>query len=145
MTTTEEGVSRALLERLDDLRRHKADAEANLKGITQELIAIQEVLVPQFLAAGMQSQKLADGRTFYLRREEWAYPKSLENGGGLGSEGVLHALRESGLGDMIHETYNTQTLSAYVREKERASEELPGPLAGAIDVVTKTEIRVRRS
>ena len=143
--TTEEGVSRALLERLDKLRQLKADAEAELKDITAELTAIQEVLVPQFMAAGMQSQKLADGRTFYLRKEEWAYPKSVENGGGRGSAGVLEALVASGLGDMVHETYNTQTLSAYVREKERAGEELPAPLVEAIDVVVKTEIRVRRS
>lgn len=143
MRTEINGVSLQLLDRLDALRSRKAQLDDEVKDVSAELGAVQEALVSQFAQHGLQNLKLTDGRTFYLQPSLWAYAKPQDQGGG--KDAVITALRAEGMDDLVSETYNTSTLSAWVRERRKLGEPLPAGLDAVLDIVAKQEVRVRRS
>ena len=133
---------------LDEMRKSK---EGELESIKDELKTLEPLLMERFENAGMQSMKSAKGTTLYIRREIWA-------GAAEGAEELLlSSLKAVGLGDMVKEKVNTQTLSAYVREVEKerfagaavSPEEilkaLPGPLQMVLTINEKHSLRTRKS
>jgi hypothetical protein len=93
------------------LENRKRDLDAELKGVKAKLDELEEALVPQFIEDGVQSMKV-DGRTVSLAQEIYASPLD-------GRERVVEALKASELAQYVSENYNTNSLSAFVREVAR--------------------------
>jgi hypothetical protein len=93
------------------LENRKRDLDAELKGVKARLDELEEALVPQFIEDGVQSMKV-DGRTVSLAQEIYASPLD-------GRERVVEALKASELAQYVSENYNTNSLSAFVREVAR--------------------------
>lgn len=69
-----------------------------------------------------------DGTTVFLKRSVRASIK-----GGHRDDAVL-AFEQEGLGSLVTHTLNAQTISAYVREREREGEEVPAAIAAHLNV-----------
>ena len=59
---------------------------------------------------------------------------------------MFAALREAGFGDLIYETVNANSLSAFVKEQiSENGDMLPGWLSGLVHVFEKTSVSLRRA
>lgn len=121
------------LRRLLDLKAKKEAHEAALKPITAEIEEITARVLDRWSEDGVSSMKV-DGRLLSLRRQVWARV--------LDREHVAEALREAGLETFL--TPNTQTLSAWLREKEENGEPLPPGLEGIVGTFEKFSLAVRK-
>lgn len=130
----------------------KKGLEDELKDIEGELRHLEEVLLEEFLAEGMERARV-DGVTIYIERQLWAKVPE-----GVARPDVVAALESAGLRDFI--TYNSLTLSSYIREVARSAsgEDHPSAgdalaalvaakpaLAGMVDVEERVTIRGRRT
>lgn len=129
----------AKLRRFADLTERKKAIEAEEKAIKAEMDALEPVIIEEMADAGMQNAKI-NGRTYYINRRLFANPAE-----GHDKISVSAALRDAGLGDYVSETYNSNSLAAYVRQlvkegdaeslsTEEMRELLPEPLRGVLTV-----------
>ena len=126
------------LKRLLKLDAEKKELEKKLEKVKETRKEVEGRLLTQFEKAGMRSANV-DGKTVYIHKQLWASPKD-------GRTAVCDALRELGMGDeYVVENFNTNSLSAYVRELDAQEEELPEKLSAVIDVVAKFALRVRKA
>lgn len=135
------------------LENRKKDLDAELKATKQKLDDLEQVLVPQFIDDGVQRMTV-DNRTVSLAQDIYASP--------LGDRAeVVAALKASELGQYVAENYNTNSLTAFVREVARdvavaAGREgrpygeaevlgaLPQPLGNALKVSFVHSLRSRK-
>jgi hypothetical protein len=96
------------------LENRKKDLDAELKAVKQQLDDLEEALVPQFVEGGVQKMTI-DGRTVSLSQDVYASPLN-------DREDVVDALKQSELGQYVAENYNTNSLTALVREVKREVE-----------------------
>ncbi len=96
------------------LENQKRDLDAELKQVKQDLDELEERLIPQFVEDGVQRMTV-DGRTVSIVQDVYASPTICR-------EDVVEALKESELGQYVGENYNTNSLTAYVREVKREVE-----------------------
>lgn len=119
-------------------KEEKKKLENAVKGLTAEITDLDARLSDAMLEAGLDSFS-GNGRTFYLSTKTFASPKA-----GMSDE-LISALREHGSGDLVKETVNSSTLSAFVREmKELNADELPGWLTDVVSVFEKTTVGIRK-
>ncbi len=115
-----------------------SDLERELKHKLDEVQKSKAELEPQILDYwidnDIQSQKV-NGVTLYPHRQVWA-----SHGGD--PQRAVAAMRAAGLDDMV--TVNSQTLSAWVRERQANDEPLPPVVAEAILVTERVSLRTRR-
>lgn len=121
------------------LRRRQRELESEAESIKEEADKLQEALLEAFASDSIDNVT-ADGHVVYLHRQLWA---ALEPGAT--KEDVIAGLRASGEEHFVYETYNHQTISAWLREKEDNDEELPESLQGVLTGVEKYSIRVRKA
>jgi len=132
------------------LNKQRKIAEEALERIVAEIKALEAELLPLF-ESGSVDRMGALGNTVYIHRQLW--PKNT-----VSSEATTEALKAAGLGDMVKETHNSQSLAAYVREirkehevnglplnSEQVKSFLPTPLQAVIDVTERITLRVRSS
>lgn len=120
------------LKRLLALNTEKDALEAQLKDVNAERERITQGILDRWSEDGTQSIKI-DGKTVYLRRS--IYAKVLDR------EHVAAALRDAGLDFML--TPNTNTLSAWLREKEENGEPIPQSLDGVVGTYERFALGVR--
>ncbi len=128
----------AKVRRYKELRGHQAASEAEAKAIKEEADKLEAELIDAFAEAGVQNINV-DGKTVYLHRS--VYARRCE---GVGLEDVKAALRAAGAGDLVTETVNANTLSAYVREltEEDDAPGLPEPLIGVLEPGERFGVRI---
>ena len=126
-----------LAEKLKALRDKKQDTEQKVKDITAELNAVEQELV----AMMTETQNFTRaGTMFSLKNTTRASAKA-----GLKEE-LFSALRSEGYGDLIYETVNANSFSAFVNEQiTENGEELPDWLNGLVNVYEQTKVSVRKS
>lgn len=120
------------------LTQRKRAAEGEVDELKRELARLESKLLEDFERAGVDSMRI-DGMTVYPHRQLFANARDGDK------ERAVEALRACGLDDYVKEQFNTQSLSAYVRELDELEEPLPEPLAEALDVYTKYTLRVRKA
>jgi len=98
------------------LDTRKRDLKAVLTQVEAELQRLEPEILDRFERAGVQRMTMTDGTTAYIRRDLRVRAADGD------TERVIEALKESGLGDMVAEKFNTNTLAAYVREQARQHE-----------------------
>lgn len=132
--------------RFVDLVETKKLLEAQVKDIDKELKPLEESLLEHFIEMGQQSTKV-NGRTVYLHRQWWTGPIKDANGDS-DYDTSTRALIAAGLGRMVQTRFNSQTVSAWVRElptDELGVPILPPEVEGKLLVQKTVALRTRSS
>jgi len=127
------------------LNEKKLSLKDKLDAVMKDIAKLEAALLEEFAAEGM-AKATVDGVTLWIDRKVWA-----SAGGDM--DGAVAALKKAGEGDMVKESINRQTLSAWVREQapsklsspEEIQAALPGGLKDAIKVTETNNVRVRKS
>ena len=129
----------ALADELRALKEAKKYAEQELKEITEEMDRVDAIL----------AQRMADTETQNFTRNGTMFclTSTTRASAAAGRKDELFAaLREAGYDDLIYETVNANSLSAFVKEQTTENgDTLPEWLAGLVTVFEKTTVGVRKA
>ena len=126
------------LKRFIALEERRRQLETEIDTVKAEATQLEQLLLPEFERSGVEKVSM-DGRTVYLERKLWAKAKDGNKAA------VCIALKRAHLGDFVEETFNTNSLSAYVRELDREEKRLPPSLCGVLEISEVFKLRTRRS
>jgi hypothetical protein len=112
------------IEQFIELETERRELEARLKEVKEEIAPLHEQVLTYFEQTGTSKIKRS-GLTLYVHRQLWARPIDGDY------ERGCAALKAAGLEDMVKESFNIHTLSAYIRELERMGEPIPESFEGA--------------
>ena len=115
-----------------DLERERAQLEARIKEINARREQITESVIARWTEDGTTQQRV-DGVTLYVRRSAYARVTDRDR--------VKEVLEAEGLGQML--TANTNTLSAWIREREAEGLPLPESFEGVVDIFERFAIGAR--
>lgn len=118
-----------------DLKAEAKRLGAEADGVKEEAAKLERELLEVFADEGVQNVKV-DGSTVYLHRALWAQKEA-----GVTTEDVVEGLKEAGLHDFVAEGFNTNTLSGYLRDLDRADEAMPPALVGKVKAAEVFSIR----
>ncbi len=129
----------ALADELRALKEAKKYAEQELKEITEEMDRVDAIL----------AQRMADTETQNFTRNGTMFclTSTTRASAAAGRKDELFAaLREAGYDDLIYETVNANSLSAFVKEQSMENgDTLPQWLDGLVTVFEKTTVGVRKA
>jgi len=126
------------LKRFVALEERRRQLEAEIDTLKAEAAELEQALMPQFEQAGIERVSV-DGRTVYVERKLWAKARDGDKAA------VCKALKRCRLGDYVEETFNTNSVSAYIRELDREGRPLPASLREVLEVSEVFKLRTRRS
>lgn len=129
-----------IADRLRELNAQKKELKEQTGKLNAEIDAVNKQLYDLMVSEEVQSFN-RDGTTFYLHSEQYASVVA-------GAHDELHLrLREHGFGDIIKESVNVRTLTAFVKEQSAATEneELPEWMKDLVNVYVKDEVRMKKS
>ena len=128
-----------LANRLRALRDEKAEADQRLKDLNA---AIDE-------AEYRLSERMAESETQNFTRQGMMFcltTKTRASATAGRKEELFAALRGEGYGDLVYETVNANSLSAFVKEQMAENgDALPGWLDGLVNVFEKTGVSLRKA
>lgn len=128
-----------LADRLKELREAKKTVEEELKSINAEIGEVEYRLSELMISSETQNFTRA-GTMFCLSTTTRASAAA-----GMKEE-LFDALRSKGFGELIYETVNANSLSAFVKEQiAENGDELPDWLKGLVNVFEKTTVTVRKA
>lgn len=120
----------------------KRTLEEELDNVKAELAELEQALLAQFEEDGVPAMKLnrPDGSvtTVYLHRQTWAGPIDGDY------RRACEALREAGMGALVQIRFNTQQVSAVIREMTKGGEALPEVLADNLKITERFSLRTRK-
>ena len=129
----------ALADQLRELKETKKYAEQELKEITEEIERVDAALAERMISTETQNFT-RNGTMFCLTNATRASAAAGKK------EELFAALRAAGFGDLVYETVNANSLSAFVKEQTMENEDvLPGWLEGLVNVFEKTTVGVRKA
>ena len=129
------------LQRFAELAESKRALETSLEKVKEELSQLETGLLQEFEEDGVPSVKLnrPDGTmTIYLHRQLWAgaiegdYPRA------------CRALVNAGLEELVQTRFNTNQVSAAIREMTKKGEPIPTMLSENLSIAEKFSLRTRR-
>ena len=128
-----------LADRLKSLRDQKADTEALLKEINEQ-IDETDYRLSEIMAETETQNFTRSGTMFCLTTKTRASAVAGSK------EGLYSALRQQGFGELVYETVNANSLSSFVKEQiEENGDALPDWLIGLVNVYDKTTVGVRKA
>lgn len=128
-----------LADRLRALREDKQSAEQQVKAITDEIDEVNYRL-SEMMAETETQNFTRSGIMFYL------ISKTMASATAARKDELYAALKREGYGEMITETINANSLSAFVKEQITENDDaLPGWLNGLVNVFEKTTVGVKRA
>jgi butyrate kinase len=128
-----------LAEQLKELKDFKKSTEQELKEINDR-IDETEYRLSELMAETETQNFTRGGVMFYLTGTTRASAAA-----GMKEE-LFDALRSKGFGELIYETVNANSLSAFVKEQiAENGDELPDWLKGLVNVFEKTTVTVRKA
>ena len=128
-----------LADRLRELKEAKKQAEQQVKDINAEIDKTDYALSE--LMAESETQSFTRSGTMYflttITRASALSEKKTE---------LYEVLKEKGFGNLVYETVNANSLSAFVKEQTAENEDvLPDWLDGLVTVFEKTSVGVRKT
>ena len=128
-----------LAEQLKQLREKKKAAEQQLKDVRAEIVQTEYQLSMQMAETETQNFTRA-GTMFALTTKTRASAMA-------GRKDELYAaLKENGYGDLVYETVNANSLSAFVKEQIAENQDtVPEWLSGLVHIYEQTSVSVRQS
>jgi len=128
-----------LADRLRALRDEKAEAEQRLKELNAA-IDEAEYRLSEMMAESETQNFTRQGMMFCLTTKTRASAMAGRK------EELFEALRGEGYGDLVYETVNANSLSAFVKEQMAENgDALPGWLDGLVNVFEKTGVSLRKA
>ena len=128
-----------LADRLRALRDEKADAEQRLKELNAEIDEV-DFSLSELMAESETQNFTRAGMMFCLTTKTRASATAGRK------EELFSALRAEGYGDLVYETVNANSLSAFVKEQiTENGDTIPDWLNGLVNVFEKTTVGVRKS
>ena len=128
-----------LADRLRALRDEKADAEQRLKELNAEIDEV-DFSLSELMAESETQNFTRSGTMFCLTTKTRASATAGRK------EELFSALRAEGYGDLVYETVNANSLSAFVKEQiTENGDTIPDWLNGLVNVFEKTTVGVRKS
>ena len=129
----------ALADELRELKETKKRLEDELKTVGLEIDRVDAVLAQRMVDA--ETQNFTRNGTMFclisMTRASAAAGRKDE---------LFEALREAGYGDLVYETVNANSLSAFVKEQTTENgDALPEWLDGLVTVFEKTTVGVRKA
>lgn len=118
------------------LRRVEKELGAESAAVKAEADKMEQELLEAFAESGLTSLKV-DGSTVYLRRELWASRRP-----GATPLDVCEAFEKAGMGQFVNQNYNSQTVSAWLRELDASGEPVPEPVDQVLTAAEKFSLRV---
>jgi len=129
----------ALADQLRELKETKKYAEQERKEITEEIERVDAALAERMISTETQNFT-RNGTIFCLTNSTRASAAAGRK------DDLFAALREAGFGDLVYETVNANSLSAFVKEQTTENEDiLPSWLDGLVNVFEKTTVGVRKA
>lgn len=128
-----------LADRLHELREAKKETEQALKTINAEIDEV-DYRLSEIMAESETQNFTRAGTMFCLTT------KTRANATAGRKEELFSALRGEGFGDLVYETVNANSLSAFVKEQIAENGDLlPDWLDGLVNVFEKTTVGVRKA
>lgn len=124
------------LKRFTELELTRRTLKDELDKCNAEIAVLEEGVLADFENAGASSMNI-DGLSVYLHRQLWAKPRNGDY------PAACEALKKAGLGAMVEPRFNTNTLSSWFREKDKAGEPVPDVLTDVIDLTEVFSVRTR--
>ncbi|MBN9393067.1 MAG: hypothetical protein J0I20_33855 [Chloroflexi bacterium] len=115
---------------LDEAKAAESEAQKNWR-------AAQERALEYFADNGLERARL-DGMTIYHTSRAWVKVD-------LDQEGVKEVLDRNGLGYLVKETVNTNSLSSWYSEQRELGTELSPELLEVLTISETPEVRVRKA
>ena len=140
-TRNEGGVSPLfeLSDRLKALKENKKELETTLKNVNEKILEV-EVSLAELMTLNETQNFTRSGTMFSLTTSTKAAAKAGRR------EELYTALKNAGYGDLVVETVNPSSLSAFVKEQiSENGESLPEWLDGLVNVFEKTSISLRKT
>ena len=129
----------ALADRLRELREEKAMAEQHLKEVNGEIDEV-DYRLSELMAETETQNFTRAGMMFCLTSKTHASAVAGRK------DELFAALRGEGYGDLVYETVNANSLSAFVKEQiAENGDALPAWLTGLVNVFEKTGVSVRKA
>ena len=129
----------ALADQLRELKETKKRLEDELKTVGLEIDRVDAVLAQRMVDAETQNFT-RNGTMFCLISTTRASAAAGRK------DELFEALREAGYGDLVYETVNANSLSAFVKEQTTENgDTLPEWLDGLVTVFEKTTVGVRKA
>ena len=129
----------ALADELRELKETKKRLEDELKTVGLEIDRVDAVLAQRMVDAETQNFT-RNGTMFCLTSTTRASAAAGRK------DELFEALREAGYGDLVYETVNANSLSAFVKEQTTENgDTLPEWLDGLVTVFEKTTVGVRKA
>jgi hypothetical protein len=111
----------------------KRKLEAKVKQINLILEHMAQPLIDHMVDEEVDKLSLKGGITIKLDRTIWAKIIAKDEFGAVDKERVVAALRDAGLNELINaETYNSQSLSKYIRDLAKAQKKIPDEIADVV-------------
>lgn len=127
-----------LAERLKTLKNEKKQKELELRNISDMLTEIEAALA-EFMTLNETPNFTHGGTSFSLKTSLKASAISGKK------EELYSSLKNAGYGDLVVETVNPSSLSAFVKEQIAENEnELPEWLSGLINIFEKNTVSTRK-
>ena len=123
---------------LEVLRSKKKLIEEALKQCNKDIDSAEKELSEEMIQKEVQSFVLK-GKTFYLSTRTYASAIAETK------TEFMSELKSNGYAELVIETVNYQTLSAFVREMLEETDELPKWIKPYVSVYEKTSIGIRKS
>lgn len=128
-----------LADRLRGLRDEKSEADLRLKEIKAEMDEV-DYRLSEIMAESETQNFTRAGMMFCLTTKTHASATAGRK------EELFTALRGEGFGDLVYETVNANSLSAFVKEQISENDNaLPDWLNGLVNVFEKTTVGVRKA
>ena len=128
-----------LSDRLKALKENKKELETTLKNVNEKILEV-EVSLAELMTLNETQNFTRSGTMFSLTTSTKASAKAGKR------EELYSALKNAGYGDLVVETVNPSSLSAFVKEQiSENGEALPEWLDGLVNVFEKTSISLRKT
>ncbi len=114
----------------------RLELQKKVDKLTKELAEEMPSLLENLAQEGVDQVKL-DGRTVYIQRQIWAKFDD--------KDAAIAALKDSGLTEYVYETFNSNSLSAFLRECEDEDRNLPKEFSGIIESNEVYKLRTRKA
>lgn len=114
--------------------------QGELDAVTEQLKALEQAIVEDFMETGEKSARLVTGQLVHLVNRTAVNKKP-----GIDSDTYLAAIRAADLGVFIKPNVSAQALAKHVRELEKNDEPLPDVLANVLNVHHIITVGVRKA
>jgi hypothetical protein len=139
-----EGLRIDKLKEFADIYREREKIRAKDKELTSKLMELEPAYIEHMISFGTDKVSLKGGDSLELSDKIITTCVKIEGSDKVDRQRVGKALRKAGLGWLVGDSYNTNSLTAYVSELIKSGGKLPESLKGIVDASEITKLKVKK-